>query len=322
MAHIKHNIERYKLRCDYNQEDTLFVANAKRDKKKLLEEYTNLKRFNFKSNFIEKENVPLFLGSQEYHCGVTYEDSFGINGYKYCQEMKEVLQNKGVKIYEETPVLSFSEHEAITMHARVKADYIIVCADQFIPKLNALTEEIYHAQTFLLISQVLTENERKQIFPDRNLMVWDTDLVYTYFRISDNRLLLGGGSLLNFYNRYEKYHSKYMFGKLTHYFKKKFPQLDIQFEQFWPGLIGLSKDIAPICGRDKNYRSIYYIAATAGLPIAAAMANYCADHLVDGRDDLKDYFSPYRKFLISGLAQRILGTKLSFALSNLVAMKF
>jgi glycine/D-amino acid oxidase-like deaminating enzyme len=94
--------------------------------------------------------------------------------------------------------------------------------------------------------------------------------------------------------------------------------LELQFEQFWPGLIGLSKDIAPIAGRDKKYPSIYYIAAAAGLPIAAALGNYCADHIVDNRDDLKDYFSPYRKFPIGGFMQRIIGTKLSFALSNLI----
>ena len=39
-------------------------------------------------------------------------------------------------------------------------------------------------------------------------------------------------------------------------------------------------------------------------------------------DDLKDYFSPYRSYPINSGLQTILGTKLSFALSNLITLKF
>ena len=233
------------------------------------------------SNYIKKEDLSSLLGSQEYYGGVTYQNTFGINAYKYCQEMKKILQSQGVIIYEETPVFSFTEHEVITLHAKVKADYIIVCTDRFIPTFGTLSKEIYHMQNFLLISQALSDAEKKQIFPDRNLMVWDSDLLYSYFRITDNRLLLGGGSLLVLYDRTEKHHCRYVYNKLTRYWKKKFPQLELQFEQFWPGMIGISKDIAPIAGRDKDYPSIYYIAAAAGLPVAAGLGIYCADHIVD-----------------------------------------
>jgi hypothetical protein len=73
-------------------------------------------------------------------------------------------------------------------------------------------------------------------------------------------------------------------------------------------------------GFDKDDRSIFYIAAAAGLPIAAALGNYSADHIIDKRDDLQDYFSPYRKFLIPGWAHHVLGKKLSFALSTFVSL--
>jgi gamma-glutamylputrescine oxidase len=107
-----------------------------------------------------------------------------------------------------------------------------------------------------------------------------------------------------------------MLRKLLNYFHEKFPGLDIQFEQMWPGLIGLSKDIAPIAGPDKDNPSIYYITASAGLPIATALGTYSAEHLIDGKRDLDPYFSPYRKFPIGGMVQSLLGTRLSFALCN------
>ena len=108
-----------------------------------------------------------------------------------------------------------------------------------------------------------------------------------------------------------------MYKKLTGYAADTFPAVELQFEQLWPGLIGVSKDIAPVVGQDKDIKSIYYIGASAGLTVAAMLGNYSADHIVDGDDTLKDYFSPYRTFKVGGIVQSILGTKISFALSHL-----
>jgi gamma-glutamylputrescine oxidase len=318
VEHIRQNILKYTLDCDYIPEDTLVVASSEKGLKELLDEYNSLAQLGYTTSYITKENLSLLLGSYGYYGGVTYAGSFGISAYKYCQEMKRVLTADGVLIYEETPALYFTEHQVNTLHATVQAEHIIVCADRFIPTFGKLEKEIYHAQNFLLISQPLTENEVRTIFPDKNWMVWDTELIYNYYRMTKNRLLVGGGSLLSTYDRYENHHSTYMYNKLTNYFKSKFPDLTIQFEHMWPGLIGISKDVAPIAGRDKDMPSVYYIAAAAGLPVAAALANYAADYLIDGNDYLKDYFSPYRSFPIGGIAQSILGTRISFAISNFI----
>lgn len=320
VEHIRTTIHRFNIDCDYTAEDSLLVANSQRAIKELQEEDKNLIMLFKKSHFIEKDNLSTLIGSTHYHGGVLYKNTFGISAYKYCQALKNVLTAQGVQIFEETPVLQFGNHLAHTLNGTVKAQHIIVCADRFTPHFNKLNKEIYHAQNFLLISQPLHKEEIRYIFPDKRLMVWDTELIYNYFRMSGNRLLLGGGSLLNLYNRSEQHNNRRIFLKLSHYFKRQFPHLDIQFEQFWPGMIGISKDIAPLMGYDKHDSSVYYIAAAAGLPIAAALANYCADAIVDKRDDLKDYFSPYRKYAVPTWAQSILGTKLSFALSNFLSV--
>lgn len=319
VEHIRNNIRKYQIDCDYNEEDSLEVASSEKDVKDILKESENLANYGYATQFIKKEDLPHFLGTKKYYGGVIYTKSFGINTYKYCQGMKEVLTAQGVEIYEETPALSLQGYQIDTLHAIIKADHIIVCADRFIPKLGKLIKEIYHAQNFLLVSETLTQNVIQKMFPQRRLMVWDTDLIYQFYRLTGDRLLIGGGSLLNIYNAHETYHSNYMYKKLTTYITDTFPDFTIQFEHMWPGLIGVSKDIAPLTGYDKDTKSIYYIGAVAGLPLAAMLGNYCADHILDGVDTLKDYFSPYRKFPVSGVVQNILGTKLSFALSHWIS---
>lgn len=320
---IKNNIHTNSLDCDYLIEDTLIVANSRFTIKQIKQEHKTRLEMGYESNYYNQQQLPTIIGSEKYFAGVSYSGNFAINSYAYCQGIKKVLQEIGVEIFEETPVLELTDTGVRTQYAQIKADYTIVCTDRFVPDLCKLQNEVYHAQNFLLISQVLTDEQIKLIFPQKKLMAWDTDIIYTYFRLTgDNRLIVGGGSVLNTYAKNEIHHSKYIYNKLTHYFNKKFPNVCIQFEQFWPGLIGLSKDIMPIAGFDKDQKNIYYITACAGLPIAAALGNYSAERIVNKYTEFDDIFDPYRKYPIGSIAQSIIGTKAAFALSNLKAKFF
>jgi gamma-glutamylputrescine oxidase len=314
---IRNNIAQHQFACDYAPQDTLMVANTMSALKSLEIEHHNLARAGYKTEFYTQDAVRNHIGSKDYVGAITYEETFGISGYLYCQELKNHLQKLGVMIFEETAVTAINDHVLTTAHAKITADYIVVCTDRFMPELGLLTQEVYHAQTFLMISEPLTDAQIHAIFPQKSHLVWDSEFVYNYFRMtSDKRLLLGGGSVLTTYASKPGHDSQAMFTKLTRYFDAKFPGSNIQFKQLWPGLIGLSKDIAPIAGRDKDRPFLYYVSAAAGLPIAAALGRYSAEHLIDGKTDLDDYFSPYRSFAIGGALQSILGTKLSFVLCN------
>lgn len=317
---IRQNIQHHHIDCDYQVQDTMVLANSESTIKEISTEHATRKSMGYASTFYNEQELAKVITARGYYAGVKYGGSFGIESYRYCQAMKDVLLEQGVLIFEESPVIQLLDDGVKTDHAKVTARHTIVCADRFIPDLGKLTQEIYHAQTFLLMSQVLSQTEIHHMFPQERLMAWDTDMIYTYFRVTgDNRLLLGGSSLRFNYARSETIHSEAIYRQLTNYLKEKFPQLNVQFECLWPGLIGLSKDIVPIAGFDKDQKNIYYISAAAGLPIAAALANYCVERIIDNVTDLDAIFDPYRRYPVSGIAQKILGTKISFALSNLMA---
>ncbi len=193
LDHIRKNIKHYNIKCDYTEQDSLEVASSQKAVKTVRREAEYLARFGYKTDFIKKEDMPSFLGTKRYYGGVLYPKSFGMNTYSYCQAMKNILLEEGVEIYEETPALSLEENRVTTLHGTVKADSIIVCADRFIPTLGKLTKEMYHIQSFIVASQVLPPDLIQQLFPKRRLMVWDTDLVYSYYRMTGDRLLVGGG---------------------------------------------------------------------------------------------------------------------------------
>lgn len=315
---IANNISKFNVDCDYQTQDTLVLAHTKRTyQKDILAEYNARSELNFSSTLYTQKELSNIIGADDYKGGVSYGDTFSINGYHYCSGMKQVLQNLGVHIFEESPVISIQNNYVLTPIAKVKAQHIIVCTDHFAANLPALKDKIYHVQTFVMLSSSLSPAQIQSIFPKKQYMVWDTELIYQYYRLtSDNRLILGGGSLLYTYASQEKHNNRHMIKKLTKYWTKKFPKSSPTFEYIWPGLIGVSKDLMPITGRDAKMPSVYYIAAATGLPWAAALGAYSAEHIINNDMRFDHYFSPDRPFTLGPAIQTFLGKKITFALSN------
>jgi gamma-glutamylputrescine oxidase len=318
---IRTNIKTHDLNCGYREQDTLVLANSARAAKKLHKEHENRLSQNYESTWYSQETSKNVIGSYAYYGGYRYGGTFGINAYAYAQEIKKVVQDLGVTIYEEMPVLELHTNHVTTPTGTVHAAHIVVCTDRFTPTLGALNNDIFHVQNNAMISHPLNDATIAKLFPDKPCLTWDSDLIYTFWCMTDdNRLLIGGGNYWNAYRKQENYHAHSVYNKLKNYVQTKFPDVKITFEYTWPGLIGISKDIAPIMGRDPEFPSIYYAGAAAGLPIAASMGIYSAEHLIDGRTDLDEYFKPNRSSIVSTVAQKIIGKPATFALSNLYTL--
>lgn len=319
---IRSNIEDFNIACDYQKQDTLVLASSPKDfVRQIKPEHEMRLRCGYDSVLYQADGLSKVVGSTKYYGGVRYSNTFGINGYLYLQGLKKVLQDSGVAIYEETPAIKLEPNQVTTPYGIIRADKVVLCTDRFIPELHKLTYEIYPIQTFLMVSAPLTDGEIAAIFPGKLMMAWDTALIYTYFRITgEKRLMLGGSHLMNTYAGKEQHGNMRAFAKLQTYFKTRFPQITPQFEYLWPGLIGVSKDILPLAGRDAQDASLYYVGAAAGLPWAAALGRYSADALIDGRSEFDDFFSPYRHFRFGHCSQAVLGTRLTFALSHITSV--
>ena len=109
---------------------------------------------------------------------------------------KDVLIDDGMQVYESTNMERLEDHTVYTHAGSITADHIIVAVDKLEPHISPLSDEVFHAQTFLSVTEPLTDREFAILFPSgEQMQCWDSKLVYTYFRLTkDNRLLLGGGS--------------------------------------------------------------------------------------------------------------------------------
>jgi len=314
---IRHNISDYQIDCDFEVQDSLFIANTSSGWKHIQEEYHARATLDYKSTLYNAEDVKQVIGSPYYKGAVRYPETFGINSYLYCQAMRDMLVREGVHVFEDTSVTHIRPGEIKTPRGVVSADKIVVCADRFIPDLGFLKKEIYHVQTFLGISKPLSYDHLKQIFPESAMMTWDTDLVYNYFRIADkNRILIGGGDVFYTYAHSISHNVARFKRRLTAYMKKKFPHVPLELEYIWPGMLGVTKDLLPIMGPSADSEDIWYVGAATGLPWAAVLGTYAAEHIVSDRNDFDAEFSWKRKFLINSRIQSLLKNPATYAISH------
>lgn len=316
---IRDNIERNRIDCDMQVQDSLFIASSRKGADVVRNEHGARMMLGYESKLHDSQAIRSVLGSDGYFGGVSYPGTFGINAYLYCQAMRDHLCRSGVLIHEQSPVTQIGEGQVIANGYRVRAGAVVLCLDRFLPAVGVLSKDVYHAQTFLAVSSALTEAEIAAIFPHSKLMVWDTDLIYQYFRLTgDNRLLLGAASLRTTYDRHERPAAPRILRKMRTWLGAKFPHVPIEIEYFWPGLIGVSKDFLPLAARDEAQSTLYLVGGAAGLPWAAALGRYLAEKIQSNRSDFDEEFDPRRRFPVGHLVQSLIGKPNAFTLSHAI----
>jgi gamma-glutamylputrescine oxidase len=322
LERIRATIQRHGFACDYQVQDSLLVAaSARAYRRVVVAEHRMHERLGYRPKLYERDSLAGVLGSRAFHGGIRYDGTFGIDSYAYCRALRDELERRGARVYEGAPALRLDGRGVETPEGRLKADKVAVLTDRDLPTLGLAAGEVHPVQAFLMLSRPLTAGEIETVFPSGDrLMVWDTDLIYQYFRVTgEGRLLLGAARLLDMYAPGRAGAGRSVVHKLRRYLAMHFPALPSEFEYLWSGLVGVSKDFAPVLGRHPTLPGVWYAGAAAGLPWSAALGSYLAEKMCDGRDELDQTLSSERRFTVGRRAQRLLGKPLAFLLSHAIA---
>lgn len=322
-------IRAHEIACDLVEQDSLFLGKGRNGWKAIEEESQARNALGYASKTYDAKAVLSVLGSQSYAGAIRYSDTFGINPLLYAQRIKQVLIDHKVLVYESSEVTRIDGHTARTHLGSVTADEIIFCADKLRPELTGYSRNVYHAQTFLAVSEPLEQRDVTSLFPDGPMQCWDSDLVYTYFRVTgDRRLLVGGGDLWTTYSKSDTTSSR-VINSVINSLKIRFPVIrHVNFIQYWPGRIDMTRDLLPTMLRDRSSPWIHFVLGCVGLPWATFCGDFVARHVLndtstgtyekDGDEENKyyRYFSPSREFLIPLGMEKVLGKRMVFTLNN------
>ena len=90
-----------------------------------------------------------------------------------------------MQVFESTEMDRLDDHTVHTHGGSITADRIIIAVDKLKKSISPLANELFHAQTFMSVSEPLTDQELRQLFPGgKQMQCWDSKLVYSYFRLT------------------------------------------------------------------------------------------------------------------------------------------
>jgi len=317
---ILRNIQEHNLNCDLRKQDSLYFSNKSSHNEIIEDEAETREENGLGYELLDEDQLTEVHPGKGYLMGLRYSGSYGINSFLYCQEMKRMLSEKGVKIYEDSEVNTLTRNTAQTHLGSVSAENILICIDKMKSEFNEeLSKKHYHIQTYVAVSEPLSDDEMKGMFPKGELMCWDTRWDFLHYRpVEGNRIIIGGSSPWTGYLPYYKYSPKVIVSFINK-LKKAFPIIeDVDFNYYWAGMLDVTKDLVPIVDYDTSNKSIQYAIGCAGLNWAAYCGDYMAGRVVDpqGTKDLSEFLGAGRKFWVSESIQRILGKRISFFLNH------
>lgn len=303
------------IECDYLPAGSLFVGTGYSGLSSVKSEHEARRTLGLPSAFYDAENLPSVFGGAEFEAAVGYEGTFAITPFRYVVALRDRLVQRGVRIFEDSPITSIAQNQVDCERGRVRASTVFLCADSQMGKIGERRNAAYHAQTFLAATNFLPAALFEELFPAGDLLVWDADLIYQYFRrTSDNRLLVGGGLLRNTYRGAVS--PSVILKKLSDYVQRHLPSVkDFRFTHAWSGLIGVTKDLLPLAGCDS--RGVFYAGCAAGIPWSVLAAHSAVEKAMDGASQLDRFFDPQRVFTDLDPLQPLIAKPVSFAIAHL-----
>jgi gamma-glutamylputrescine oxidase len=317
------NINKHDIQCGLLRQDSLFLGLGAGGEEAVASELECRQSVGFTDQRTYDVNqLRGILGAQGYTAGIRYGGTYGINPLMCLQGFKDLLIDNGMQVYESTAMKSLEGHTAHTHAGSVTADQIIIAVDKLTNSISPLADEAFHAQTFLSVTEPLTDRELRILFPaGEQMQCWDSKLVYSYFRLTgDNRLLLGGGTPITTYLK-DAFNNPRIIRRVIEDFRSHFPELQgLSFIQFWPGQIDMTRDLLPVIARPAEQPHVRFILGCVGIPWAVFCGSFAARNLLGEADEDYDkyfnYFSNHRRFTLpSGLA-RVIGKPMLFSLAN------
>jgi gamma-glutamylputrescine oxidase len=317
------NIKKFDIQCGLLKQDSLFLGLGKGGREAVDSEAHCREEVGFADQrTYDEQQLKGILGGQGYSAGIRYGGTYGINPLRCLQGFKKVLVDNGMQIFESTQMERLEDHTVYTHGGSVTAETIVIAVDKLEKSISPLAEEVFHAQTFLSITEPLTDRELKVLFPaGEPMQCWDSKLVYTYFRLTaDNRLLLGGGTPITTYLK-DAYNNPRVIRRIVREFLEHFPELgNLSFMQFWPGQIDATRDLLPTIARPPEQPHVRFVFGAVGIPWAVFTGSFTARNILGVADEdyqkYFNYFSNERPFFLPSSLGNVIGKPILFSLNN------
>ena len=238
---------------DFEFKKSLYYAAYKKDTPFLQEEFNARKQAGFELDYLDAAAMKQF--GLAVPAAILSAIGAQTNAYTFTHALMQVMQKKGVPIYDRTAIQKIVHHKnEVTLTTDkgfiIKAKKLVYATGY--EAIKYIDQKIVDLHcTFACTSE--QANEKEKFWKD-DVLIWNTDNPYLYMRSTRDRRILIGGRDEDFYNPAKR--DALLTRKIKQLvkdFKKVFPQIHFEPEFSWAGTFGTTKDGLPIIG---NYKKL------------------------------------------------------------------
>lgn len=216
-------------------------------------------------------------GSQAFVGGVLNPGSGGIHPLNYLRGLAKGLGQRGIAIYQESPVLALRHDNggvtAETPGGTVRARQVIIATNSYSDLTSAtsrMQRTLVPFRSAIIATKRLSPNVAGSLMPTGRTYT-ETKRMMRWFRKVDDRVIFGGRGAFG------KQDSESAFEALRRAMVGIFPELgDVALEFRWSGLVGMTLDSVPHIGR-LDERTLFSMGYNgAGVAMSSLMGKYLA----------------------------------------------
>jgi glycine/D-amino acid oxidase-like deaminating enzyme len=217
--------------------------------------------------FWDEDKTAAKLGTDRY-CGAVFDPNGGqVHALKLIRALKRGAEDAGVRIVENSPVLSLQEGKTIRLAVGaaghvVTAGAVVLAANGFISKLGYFKNQIMPMHAQCASTPPLTPAQLQAIGWKSRLPFFDSRyMLYHLVLTPDNRIVMGGGSAEYFVGNKTKYAGdlKAIADLMHAELAQIYPALkDVPFDRVWDGVLGITFDGIEAVGVRGEHKNIYY----------------------------------------------------------------
>jgi gamma-glutamylputrescine oxidase len=281
--HVMAMIRDEQLDCEFESSHHTKGAFTTRQAKKLLAEVDLLNRHGFEANYYDGATMQS-IAPIPYRRGFCCPQGGQLNPARLARELKRVVVERGVRVYERSPVRAIKPGPMIRLETPggdVVAKQVVLATDVYATKLGLFRGQIIPIQTHVSVSEPLTAEQRRRLTWDGRRSFSDKRNIFNYYRLTqDNRLMFGGGRPIYRRDKSDRtagavdIASRGIWRQQRREVARSFPQLPgLRIEKQWAGTIGMTLDELPIFGELAEMPGVYFVGGWSGHGVHLATAS-------------------------------------------------
>lgn len=299
LAYIRETIREHEIAADAS-DGWLYVSKTDR-RDDMQAEAELLQALGSDVDVLSTAQVRSKLKTPYYFQAIDFPEAFNIHPLNYALALARLAEEAGVRIFEETPVLSIDpagvRKRVVTSSARVRAAHIVLAGNVHLGRVMPdISQTLLPIRTYVVATRPLGEKLGEAI--EYRGSVSDTDWADNHYRIVDDRLVWSG--------RMTTWDADpWRFAKgLRRDIRRVYPQLgDIEIEYAWTGTLGNAVHRMPQIGEVINGVWLASGFGGHGLNTTAMAGNMIARAIVEG-DTAWRLFLPFEMIWAGGMLGR------------------